>query len=195
MDETLRTVFMGVATLVAVLSFFNTVRLWLKTNRPIISAFVETESARNVATTYNLLVINSGNRPAVNIRLNLKMSIEDFKKCITKEIDNPHVEQILKCFNNDGEIPLLINQDKTSNYFGITSIKTEDNIWKPYSSLPIEINYQDLEGKKYSSKLSLVIKYSKAFAGMEWSKKSYKREDVINLCQQILDSIIDKQIT
>ncbi|MEM8808093.1 MAG: hypothetical protein AAGF01_18895 [Cyanobacteria bacterium P01_G01_bin.38] len=189
MDETLRTVFMGIATLVAVFSFFNTTRLWRKANRPILSAFVETHSAGNVATMYNLLIINSGNRPAVNVCLDLKLSDEDFRKCITQEIDNSGVEAILKCFNVEGTIPLLIDGDKRSNYFGLTSSKSEDNIWRYGSSLPIEITYQDLEGEKYVSALNLVVKYSKAFAGMEWSDKTHKREDVVKLLKQILDSI------
>ncbi|WP_277871949.1 hypothetical protein [Trichormus variabilis] len=37
--------------------------------------------------------------------------------------------------------------------------------------------------------LTLVIKYSKAFAGTEWYDKDYKREDVVKLLQQILNSI------
>lgn len=169
MDETLRTIFMGIATLIAVLSFFNTTRLWRKANRPILSAFVETDSTGNLATMYNLLVINSGNRPAVNVCLVLKLSDNDFKKCITQEMNSPSVETILKCFNIEGTIPLLIDGDKISNYFGLTSIKPEDNIWIYGSSLPIEITYQDLEGKKYVSALTLVVKDSKAFAGGEWS--------------------------
>jgi hypothetical protein len=79
---------------------------------------------------YNLLIINSGNRPAVNVCLDLKLSDEDFGKCITQEIDNPGVEAILKCFNIEGAIPLLIDGDKRSNYFGLTSSKSEDNIWR-----------------------------------------------------------------
>jgi hypothetical protein len=189
MDETLRTVFMGMSTLVAVFSFFNTTRLWRKGNRPILSAFVETYSAGNVATMYNLLVINSGNRPAVNVYLNLKLSDEDFKRCITQEINHPRVEDILKCFNIEGAIPLIIDGEKKSNYFGLTSTISEENIWVPGSSLPIEINYQDLEGNKYVSALTLVVKYSEAFAGTEWSKETYKREDVVKLLKQILNSI------
>ena len=189
MDETLRTVFMGMSTLIAVFSFFNTTRLWRKGNRPILSAFVETDSTGNVATMYNLLIINSGNRPAVNVYLDLKLSEEDFKKCITQEINNPRVEDIRRCFNIEETIPLIINGDKKSNYFGLTSTKSEQNIWVYGSCLPIEINYQDLEGKKYVSALTLVVKYSKAFAGTEWSEEMYKREDIVKLLKQILNSI------
>lgn len=189
MDETLRTVFMGTATLVAVASFFNTTRLWRKANRPILSAFVETYSTGNVATMYNLLVINSGNRPAVNIALKLKLSDEDFKKCITQEINNRNVQSILRCFNIEETIPLLIDGDRISNYFGLTSTQPKDNVWRYGSSLPIEITYQDLEGNKYISVLTLVVKYSKAFAGMEWSDETNKQEDVVKLLKQILNSI------
>ena len=189
MDDTLRTVFMGIATLVGVFSFFNTTRLWRKANRPILSAFIETHSSGNIATMYNLLIINSGNRPAVNITLKLNLSDEDFKKCITQEMNNPNIQSILKCFSFEEAIPLLIDGDKISNYFGLTSKQPQDNIWKYGISLPIEITYQDLEGNKYVSVLTLVVKYSKAFAGMEWSHETYQREDVVKLLKQILDSI------
>jgi hypothetical protein len=78
---------------------------------------------------------------------------------------------------------------RISGNVGLTSSKSEDNIWRYGSSLPIEITYQDLEGKKYVSALTLVVKYSKAFAGMEWSDKTHKREDVVKLLNQIVDSI------
>ncbi|WP_088892792.1 hypothetical protein [Leptolyngbya ohadii] len=184
--ETLRTIFTGIATSVAVFSFFNTTRLWRKTNRPIVSAFVETDSAGNVATMYNLLIINSGNRPAVNIRLKLKIEIE---KLVTQELNNPNVQAILECFGDGSEIPLLINPGNTSNYFGITSMKPEDNIWKYGVSFPIEIVYWDLEGRRYTSKQRLVIKYSKAFAGMEWKQEEPDKKDAIKLLKQIVDLV------
>jgi hypothetical protein len=167
--ETLRTVFSGIIALVSVLAFFNTTRLWKKGNRPILSAFVETQSSGNVAIMYSLLIINSGNRPAVNIYIDLKLSDEDFKKCITQEMNSPTVELIRRCFNSEDPIPLILNGEKKLNYFGLTSNKSEQNIWVYGASLPIEINYQDLEGNKYVSALTLVVKDSKTFAGAAWS--------------------------
>jgi hypothetical protein len=186
--ETLRILLMAASTLIAVLSYRNTVKLWKKTNRPIVSAFVETESSGNIATTYDLLVINSGNRPAVDIQLQL--NIEDLKQCITPPINDPKIELILKCFNNDGVIPLLVAGAKISNSFGLTSRKPEDNVWKYGSSLPIKIIYKDLEGDQwYTSALTLVVKDSNTFAGTQWVKEKYKREDVVKLLQEILDSL------
>lgn len=168
-NDTLRTVFMGISTVVTVFTFFNTINLWKKGNRPIVSAFVETESSGNVAIMYNLLVINTGNRPALNVYLHL--NLEDFKKCLAQgiDIDNPAVQAILRCFSIEEAIPLLIDGEKKFNYFGLTSDKPQQTIWVYGSSLPIEINYQDLDGNKYISRLTLLIKDSKTFAGSEWS--------------------------
>jgi hypothetical protein len=170
--ETLRTVFSGIIAVVSIFSFFRTTELWKKGNRPILSAFVETESSGDTLITYNLLIINSGNRPALNVYIDLKLSDEDFKKCITKEMNIPSVEAIRRCFNSEDPIPLIIDGEKKFNYFGLTSLtRPEDNIWVYGSALPIEINYQDLEGNKYVSALTLVVKDSKTFAGSEWSEK------------------------
>ncbi|MBD2625128.1 hypothetical protein [Trichormus variabilis] len=104
--DIVRTLIMSFTALIAVFSFGNTIILWRKTNRPIISAFVETHSRGNIATTYNLLVINSGNRPAVDIQLRV-VDIETLKKCLTQEIDHPKVVELFRCFSNEGIIPLL----------------------------------------------------------------------------------------
>lgn len=174
MDETLRTLFTGISTLIAVFSFYNTISLWKKGNRPILSAFVQTElSDGDYFAMYNLSIINSGNRPAVNIYLCLKLSDDDFKKCIKKEIDNPRVQEIRRCFTREETIPLIINGENKFRYFGsISSRISEQDIWIYGSSLPIEINYQDIEGNKYVSKFTLVVKSSRTsttFLPTEWS--------------------------
>jgi hypothetical protein len=51
------------------ISLFFTRRFWLATNRPIISASIVSNEPGNVATSYNLVVYNTGNRPATSIRL------------------------------------------------------------------------------------------------------------------------------
>ena len=82
------------------------------------------------------------------------------------------MDYITICFSEDAVIPLLINGEKRTNYFGTTSIKDEQNIWIYGSSFPITIDYQDLDNKKYRSKLVLFIKDSKAFAGSSWGKST-----------------------
>ena len=115
-----------VIALIVVIGFFNTRWIWRQSNRPIVSALVETYSSGNVATLFNLTVINSGNRPATDIKLSIDNN-RKFKKCI-KSTDKDRIEQITRCFSEDATIPLLINGENKSNSFGNTSIKKEENI-------------------------------------------------------------------
>ena len=156
-----------IIALVAVLGFFSTKWRWTQSNRPIISALVETYSSGNIATCYNLTIINSGNRPAINIKLTIN-DYQKFKEC-TDNKNEEIIEPIVRCFNRNAIIPLLVNGDKISNWFGTTSVKKEENTWKYGSSFPISITYGDLEDRKYKSKLVLYIKNSKAFADSSWS--------------------------
>ncbi|MEO0927133.1 MAG: hypothetical protein AAFY63_14800 [Cyanobacteria bacterium J06643_13] len=45
----------------------------------------------------------------------------------------------------NGIIPLLINGNKVSNSFGITSVNEKDDMWKYGSYFSIAIEYKDLE--------------------------------------------------
>ena len=153
---------------VAVFGIFNTRWIWKQTNRPVISALIETNSAGNMATTYDLSVINSGTRPAINIKLTIDNQ-EEFEKCVAKNTQDPLLNSIHRCFSEDGIIPLLINGKKISNSFGMTSVNNKNNIWNYGSYFSITIEYQDLEEKQYKSNLTLFIKDSKAFAGGSWS--------------------------
>ncbi|GAB4534363.1 MAG: hypothetical protein Tsb0014_20490 [Pleurocapsa sp.] len=159
-----------IIAIVAILGFFNTRWLWKQTNRPIVSAFVETHSAGNVATMFNFIIVNTGNRPAIDIKLTIDNK-QEFKECIANP-ENEMTEYIFGCFENSAIIPLLIDGEKRSNSFGLTSIKKEQNIWKYGSSFSITINYKDLEKKQYQSKLSLYIKDSESFAGSSWKESN-----------------------
>ena len=164
--NTLQPIATEIIAVVAILGFFNTRWLWKQTNRPIVSAFVETHSAGNIATMFNLIIVNSANRPAIDIKLTID-DYEEFEECIANQ-DPKMIEKISICFEDYATIPLLINGEKKSNSFGLTSIKKEQNIWKYGSSFSITINYKDLERKKYQSSISLYIKDSEAFAGCSW---------------------------
>lgn len=155
-----------IIAIIAILGFFNTRWLWKQTNRPIVSALVETHSAGNIGTTFNLTILNTGNRPAIDIKLKIDND-EEFMECIENK-QNDLIKGIDKCFDENSTIPLLINGEKISSYFGTTSIKKEQSIWKYESSFSITIDYKDLEKKKYQSTLILYIKDSNSFAGSSW---------------------------
>lgn len=155
-----------IISMMAVLGFLNARWLWRQTNRPIVSALIETHSAGNVGVLFNIVVLNTGNRPAIDIKLTID-DHEEFNQCI-KNQDHQLAESISRCFDSETIIPLLVNGEKVFNEFGSTSIKPEQNLWQYGSSFSITINYKDLERNKYKSKLTLYIKDSKAFAGSYW---------------------------
>ncbi len=149
-------------------SLYFTRRFWLAANRPIISASIVSNEPGNIATTYNLVIYNTGNRPATSIKLYADKEMID--KIIVHNANKVQIDLIHKCFSNETSIPLLINGKETSTLFGITSIRPEDNVLKYNSQLPILISYSDLENRKYNSKQVLVVKISQGFAGGQWSK-------------------------
>jgi hypothetical protein len=168
-DE-LRTLFSGIAIVVSLLSLWFSYRSWLRSNRPIVVAAIEAFRGGNLAIALNLVVMNVGNRPALRVRLNAKKS--DIVNCLYDSADHSFEETIYRCFSDQAEIPLLLDGKNAINSFGFLSINKGTSSWIDKSVLPIEMTYFDLDGRKYKSKLKLVIKGEKGFAGGAWSERN-----------------------
>lgn len=145
--------------------------LWRRQNRPVVSAFVEEHSAGNISIAYRLVVTNAGTRPAKDIRLSV--TSEDLLHALATGVESstkarPLLDSIRRCFSDDGLIPILLNNDRVQNSFGLTSLS--DSIWRPGASLPIEIVYSDLEDRRYQSRIRLRLRDRNAFAGSMWSE-------------------------
>ncbi len=82
--EELRTALTAVAVAVSLGSLYFTRRFWLQSNRPIITAAVVEYASGNMGAVFNLIVSNTGNRPATNVRLKAK----------SREIDKLIVESV-----------------------------------------------------------------------------------------------------
>jgi hypothetical protein len=165
--EEIRTLFTASALLLSVLALIFTRKSWFESNRPIVTAEIVTHSGGSVAIIYNLVVHNTGTRPATDIRI--KADEKCLQKAINEKADNNLKMEILHCFSDEGRIPLLHHQSKTSNGFGLTSSKETTNVLIYQSVIPIEIIYKDIYGKNYSTKQDLVVKDSEYFAGSGWS--------------------------
>ncbi|PZV26186.1 MAG: hypothetical protein DCF12_10970 [Snowella sp.] len=127
-----------------------------------------TAQSGNRNNCYNLVVFNTGNRPALNVCLYAeKKDIND----ILLENINPQNESLVngikRCFSKDTVIPLLINGENVSNSFGTTG---HDGVLIYKSKLKIKINYEDFYKNKYSYEQILVVTTSEAFADSSWSK-------------------------
>jgi hypothetical protein len=73
----------------------------------------------------------------------------------------------MRCFSEEGEIPLLLNGKNMTNSFGYTR-GDDRTFWLYGASMPITISYADLEGRQYCTSQVLRIKDSAAFAGGMW---------------------------
>ena len=163
-DE-IRTLFTGVALVVSLVSIWLARRMWLQSNRPVVSAAVRTHKGGNTGIAYDLIVINSGTRPALGVRL-----VADEAKvraAMKPSSSGALVDDVLRCFHEDADIPLLLNSKESVNSFGTTG--AADAVWEHGRSFPCRIDYEDLEGRSYRSQVTLVIRDSDGFAGGSWS--------------------------
>lgn len=144
---------------------------WLQSNRPIVTARIASHSGGNKGTALNIIVENTGNRPAKNIRLRTAKEIIGLRfSDIEKERRN-YSDAIMRVFSKEGIIPVLANGKSVSNSFGFMSIGNENSTWKEASKIEIEIQYEDLEGRGYSHKNPLLIAPDEGFAGHFWEKQ------------------------
>ena len=141
---------------------------WRESNRPIVSAMIRTANGGNEAIAYEIVVINSGNRPATGIRL--QANLEDIKGCLAQvsqaNLENVSWKDVVACFSEAGEIPLLLQGREATNAFGVT--KRTDGFWTYGSRFNVKVSYSDLAGRKYTSFQALVVADTMGFAGGFW---------------------------
>jgi len=156
----------GSALVVSLLSYYFARKSWQETNRPIITARVTTNSGGNVATCLDIIVQNTGNRPAKNVKLKvIKKALESL---LTVGEGDPSRTAIEKCFADTAIIPILENGRSVTNSFGCFS--KEKSTWKPNNFLIISVYYENLEGKKFHHEIPLLIADDQGFAGSFWSE-------------------------
>jgi disulfide oxidoreductase YuzD len=177
MDE-LRNIFSFIAIVISLISMFFSLFLWRKSNKPIITAIINTGSPDNPhpSDTLDLIVYNSGNRPATNIKLRInprlwfrlrypnKFTYYELNSIFNENVTEKDVELIQRIFSNEVEIPILINGDKIETAFGCL------NYIKIGSKLPITIIYSDLDNRKHKSRLKLIMNSPKGFGGSTWKR-------------------------
>ncbi len=172
--DLLRTFASVAAVAMSGLSVWFTGRLWRQSNRPVVSAMVRTHSGGNVSILYELAVINGGTRPAVTVRLVALQAqvVGAMEPAALSEIKlAPLKNAVLRCFSEEGLIPLLLNGQTVTNSFGVTGNHSDGgSLWRIGAAIPVEIKYCDLEGRSYTSAVVLRIRDTAAFAGGMWGE-------------------------
>ena len=156
----------GAALIVSILSFYFSIKSWRESNRPLITVRTTSfGSGGNVGTPLSLLVENTGNRPAKNIRLAVEsVALESALVAKPGDTLRKHVES---CFSDRGIIPVLANGKSVSNGFGFLS--ADDPTWKAHARFEIDVSYEDLDDTRYKHKVPLLVADDAGFAGGHWA--------------------------
>lgn len=157
----------AVALLVSFWSMYTTKRLWFLEHRPIVTAEVIVESSGVGIALLNLVIYNSGTRPATTIFLEAEQ--DDIIKMLSKGVEKKHREEIYYIFSKNAIIPLLLDSQSTKTaFFSFSCDSSNQDILLCNSSLPISIHYSDIKGKKYTSNMIISIKDKVGFGGSVW---------------------------
>ncbi|MCI5121509.1 MAG: hypothetical protein D3908_10030 [Candidatus Electrothrix sp. AUS4] len=179
-------IFSTSALTISLLSLLFQGILWRKSNRPIVSAYLRNVIPEDIKN-YNvialgLVLINTGNMPATNIRISAKKS--DIEKIFYEDIDDETRNIVTDCFEKKSEVALLLNGEKIETAFGISK-RTGYRKWKGLKCgetwLPIRITYKDLNKRRYCSSLKLRLRDPYGFGG---SGFDFERE-IINKDKEV----------
>ncbi|WP_152539377.1 hypothetical protein [Methylomicrobium lacus] len=160
-----------IAIAISLASLYFSRKSWLQSNRPIITAFVSDHAKGNISTALNLVISNTGNRPATNVRL--IASENDILRLIKPTAQAKRKKMILDCFQESAIIPILRNGEELSTCFGaITRNDTDENWMVNGAQIEIRVEYSDLDGRFYKSEMPLKIYSREGFAGGFWKEPS-----------------------
>lgn len=163
----INTIISALAIGISLASLYFARRSWLQSNRPIITAFISTRAAGNMGSIFDLIVANTGNRPATNLRLIAKP--EDIQNLIHPKAEENQKKIILNCFDNESKIPVLRNGEELSTAFGsVVNENAKDQCLNYGAEISIKITYNDLDGRKYKAILPLRVYARQGFGGATW---------------------------
>jgi hypothetical protein len=155
-----------VALIVSLCSLLISLDVWRRSFRPIVSAAVKTHEAGNVAICYDLVILNSGTRPARNIRISeIDSSVAT---ALGQDATQDNRRRWLACF--DQTIPVLQPNERVSCSFGTTQMN-DAGFWKHKAIIHIRLTYDEWVGgliSRYREEQDIQIVSSESFTGFSW---------------------------
>jgi hypothetical protein len=158
----------GIALLVSILSVSFAVFSWREAHRPIVIARVTSVASGNVATTLQLLVENTGNRPARDIALTCEEIALD--AVLDPKVRAQPPEDVEQVFASDTVVPVLENGRAITCAFGLFSAQ-DQSTWVPNSRLPIVSSHRSLGRRRFKESMTLLLADAHSFTGLQWSRK------------------------
>lgn len=154
-----------VSGLIALLALAFSVRSWRQTWRPVVTARVRTHAGGNQGIALDLVVTNSGSRPAAGILLtatpaHVRAAMRDPEgaPCLVPS-------DACRTLLSGRSIPLLANGEEATNAFG--TLGPTGN-WRAGAEIPVHIHYKDLTGRHFNQNLVLVLNDDMGFAQSAW---------------------------
>lgn len=143
---------------------------WRESNRPIVTAFVTEEVSGNMAATFNLVVANTGNRPAVAVQLRATpQAIDVF---LDPGASEKYRYDIAAIFHPSSEIPLLRNGEELTTSFGAFLSDGSQGPWLNYGAkADVAITYRDIEGREFETRQPLKVYARNGFGGGVWGPR------------------------
>ncbi len=167
-----------VAVVVSLISLAFSVFSWRESHRPIVTARLRVrEESGNAGAALELIVENTGNRPAVNIRLTADP--EALNETFLAPKGDPLRKDIEYCLSGEPFIPCLDPGKAVTNAFGAFQDKDltgEDSTWVYKSTFDIEITYSGMKERwwpprTYTTVVPIWIVDNTGFALGYWGKK------------------------
>lgn len=150
--------------LLASVSLVFAVYSWRQANRPLVTVQIESASGGNLGIALNLVVENTGTRPAKDIRIRAVRS--DVVDALRVPAELPMDAQ--RCLFGTVPIPLLIHGRRISNAFGY--LGTTEGAWRSGATIPVIVEYSDLGARTYTTHLRLLLADDAGFAQTHWDR-------------------------
>ena len=159
--------YLGAAALVvSLLSLAFAVRAHNHSHRPLVTARITTHDGGNMALSLDILVENSGNRPAFDVLI--RVDDADLRNAMANP-DQPLPTDVVRVLSGTVAIPVLTNGRSATNSFGWLGGKAP---WKAGSVLPITVSYRGLGGQRYEESMTLLLAGDAGFAQSFWGEPS-----------------------
>lgn len=160
----------GLATWISVAAFTASVaslwfarRFWLESNRPIVTTFIEEHATGNTTTAFDLILSNTGNRPAINVRLHAAPAL--ITQLLGDGVTVAMAEEIRRCFSPASEVALLRNGEDLSTAFGSYGLERSSQQINYGAEISVQLTYQDLDRRRYSAHVPLKVFARHGFGG------------------------------
>jgi hypothetical protein len=157
-------------------------------HRPLVTARIVFRESGNMGIALGLMITNTGNRPAKDVRL-IPNWIQ-LREILTEAPGRPTVEEVTQCFRET--IPILENGESffARNAFGFLTNQEDRTTWKGYGlTFNIRILYRDFEGKReFEHSQDLKLSENLVFAGSSWDDDDEQPvETALRLAKRAID--------